>query len=238
MILKHRLIRKLNFIKSNLKKILSSIKFKAKKILGKDDKIFIVGRNKTGTTSLKEVFENLGYVIGDQATAELFIDDYEKKDFSRILAYCDSAEVFQDAPFSWPETYQHVFKKYPSAKYILLERENSEVWYNSITRFHRKIIKNGAAIDANDLKNFVYRKKGFLWQAAQVVYGCDETTLYDKELYIKNYEDYNSEVKEFFKNNTNFLQLVLSNTDAIEKLAVFINRPITDIQIPHSNKSQ
>ncbi|MDH5934466.1 sulfotransferase, partial [Vibrio splendidus] len=178
-------------LKHRLKEILTFSKFKLKKLQGKDEKIFIIGRNKTGTTSLKETFEKLGYSIGDQVTAELFIDDYEKKDFSRILAYCDSAEVFQDAPFSWPETYKHVFKKYPNAKYILLERESSEVWYNSLTRFHKKIVANGEKIDANSLKNFTYRKKGFLWQAQKVVCGATEKTLYDKTLYIKNYEDYN-----------------------------------------------
>jgi len=224
--------------KNQLKRRLSLIKFKLKKALGKDEKIFIIGRNKTGTTSLKEVFENLGYSIGNQATAELFIDDYEKKDFSRILTYCDSAEVFQDAPFSWPETYKHIFKKYPNAKYILLERESSEAWYNSLTRFHRKIIKNGEPINAIDLKNFGYRRKGFLWQAAQVVYGVNEKTIYNKGLYINNYEAYNREVKEFFMNNKNFLSIVLSNTNTVEQLATFLNKPMSDIKIPHSNKSQ
>jgi enoyl reductase-like protein len=206
-------------------------------MMGKDEKIFIIGRNKTGTTSLKEFFANLGYRIGDQATAELFIDDYEDKNFKNILSYCDSAEVFQDAPFSWPETYKHVYKKYPNAKYILLERDSSEVWFNSLLRFHQKIVKDGKPIDANDLKNFDYRRKGFLWQAAQVVYGVDETTLYNKDMYIKNYEDYNTEVKELFKGNNNFINISLSNKGAQVQLAEFLNRPLSDIKIPHSNNS-
>lgn len=221
-----------------LKKIISKFKYKFKKLLGIHDKIFIIGRNKTGTTSLKNVFSSLGYCIGDQATAELFIDDYAQKNFTNILAYCDSAEVFQDAPFSWPDTYKHLYTKYPEAKYILLERESSEIWYESLVRFHKKIINNGQPIDAEYLKNFKYRKKGFLWQSAQAVYGADETTLFDKQLYIKNYENYNDEVKEFFKHKQNFLNLDLSNSNACQKLATFLSRPESDIKIPHSNRSR
>lgn len=221
-----------------LKKSLTHARFKLEKILGKNDKIFIIGRNKTGTTSLKTVFDNLGYKIGDQATAELFIDEYAHRDFANILAYCDTAEVFQDAPFSWPDTYKYVFEKYPNAKYILLERESSEIWFDSLTRFHRKIINNGKPINADDLKNHTYRKKGYFWQAAQVVYGVDETTLYDKTLYIKNYEEYNDEVKKFFNNKGNFLNIVLSDVDTTNKLACFLNKKPADIKIPHSNKSK
>lgn len=224
-------------LKNILQNVLASTKFNLKKALGKDDKVFIIGRNKTGTTSLKNVFESLGYKIGDQATAELFIDDYADRNFDNILAYCDSAEVFQDAPFSWPDTYKYVFKKYPNAKYILLERETSEIWFDSLTRFHSKIVNDGNPINADSLKNHTYRRKGFLWQAQQVVYGVDEVTLYDKTLYMKNYEDYNAEVKDFFASNENFLNLTLSDPDATDRLAHFLNMKPSDIKIPHLNKS-
>ncbi|RBW45599.1 hypothetical protein DS885_09910 [Psychromonas sp. B3M02] len=218
-------------------KFKSSFKLKIKAALGKDEKIFIIGKNKTGTTSLKEVFKSLGYIVGNQAKAELLIDEYEREDFDSILDYCDTAEVFQDIPFSMPDTYKHLYKKYPNAKYILLERESPEIWFNSLLRFHQKLVNNGNPITANDLKNFEYRKKGFLWQSAQIVYGIDETTLYDKDTYIQKYNSYNQEVKEFFKDKNNFLSLVLSHQDTAEKLAVFLDRKVADIKIPHLNKS-
>lgn len=36
--------------------------------LGESSKVFCIGRNKTGTTSLGKVLEDLGYRLGDQAT--------------------------------------------------------------------------------------------------------------------------------------------------------------------------
>lgn len=214
------------------------MKFKGQQLLGVDEKIFIIGRNKTGTTSIKECLKELGYIIGDQQTSELFIDDYASGNFENILAYCDSAEVFQDAPFSWPNTYKHVFKKYPKAKYILLERDSANEWFESLVRFHRKIINNGSPVSAEDLKNFKYRRQGFLWQVAQVVYGVKENEIYDRDIYIKNYESYNEEVKEFFKNKENFLCIKLSDHNVSHKLATFLNRNSKDVQIPHLNRSK
>lgn len=228
------IVRNLN---KRLNRFIKYLYFRFKVLFKKDEKIFIIGRNKTGTTSLKIALERLGYFVGDQATAELFIDDYERSYFENILKYCDSAEVFQDAPFSWPETYKYVYQKYPYAKYILLERESAEIWFDSLLRFHKKIVNDGSEVTADKLKSFKYRRKGFLWQVAIVVYGVNESTLYDKSIYIENYEKYNSEVKAFFKEKDNFLSLILSKPDANKKLAAFLNKKLSDVIIPHANKS-
>jgi hypothetical protein len=37
-------------------------------------KYFCIGRNKTGTTSLKRAFEDLGYPVGDQRKAEILTE--------------------------------------------------------------------------------------------------------------------------------------------------------------------
>jgi len=222
-------------------KILKKIKyanFKVKEKLGFDDKIFIIGRNKTGTTSVEKCLKDLGYMIGDQKEAELFIDDYANGNFNNILKFCDTAEVFQDAPFSWPKTYRHLHEKYPNAKYILLERDSSEEWYESVVRFHRKIINGGKPVGAQDLKEFTYRRKGYLWEVAQVVYGVNECNVYDRDLYIKNYEAYNKEVKEFFRGAENFLSIKLSDKNVNETLAKFLNKNPADVNMPHLNQSK
>ena len=68
-------------------------------------KVFCVGRNKTGTTSLKVALQELGYIMGDQREAERLIDAYAARYFTPVVGYCRSAEAFQDVPFSWPYTY-------------------------------------------------------------------------------------------------------------------------------------
>ena len=214
------------------------IKFRVRKVFGIDRKIFVIGRNKTGTTSLGSCLESLGYFLGDQSRGELFIDDYAESDFENILKYCDSAEVFQDAPFSWPGTYRYVFEKYPEAKYILLERESAMEWYQSLVRFHHELLNSDAPITAEALKNCRYRRTGWLWKVQQAVYKVSEENIYCTRTYIDNYERHNLEVKEFFSNSTNFLSLVLSSDDAEEKLAKFLGYRKEKVHIPHLNRTK
>ena len=107
-------------------------------------KHFCIGRNKIGTTSLKCIFEDLGFIVGNQRAAELLTDRYYfSQDFSPITEYCRTAQVFQDVPFSYPETYRHLDAAYPNSKFILSVRDNADQWYQSITRFHSKHFENG-----------------------------------------------------------------------------------------------
>ena len=116
-------------------------------------KFFCIGRNKTGTTSLKRAFEDLGYPVGNQRKAEILAGKYyfEEK-FQPIVDYCKTAQVFQDVPFSYPETYKHLDKAYPGSKFILTLRDSPEQWYRSITRFHAKMFgKEGRVPTVEDL---------------------------------------------------------------------------------------
>lgn len=109
-------------------------------------KFFCIGRNKTGTTSLMKAFEDLGFIVGDQHAAEVLYDQYFfKNEFEPIVAYCKSAEVFQDVPFSYLNTLRHIDKAYPGSKFILTVRDDAEQWYRSITRFHAKSFGKMAA---------------------------------------------------------------------------------------------
>lgn len=108
-------------------------------------KIFCIGRNKTGTTSLKKALKDLGYRVGVQSKAELLLADYSKGKWKSLIKYCKTAEVFQDAPFSWPYTWLILHEHFPGAKFILTTRD-SEDWYRSITRFHAKKFAPGKSI--------------------------------------------------------------------------------------------
>jgi hypothetical protein len=63
-------------------------------------KVFCIGRNKTGTTSMARAVVSLGFKLGKQSRAERLLEDWGKRDFCRIIRYCKSADAFQDIPFS------------------------------------------------------------------------------------------------------------------------------------------
>jgi hypothetical protein len=69
-------------------------------------KIFCIGRNKTGTTSLEQALRGFGYRLGNQRQGELLLDDWAHRDFRRIVDLARSADAFQDIQFSLRSTYK------------------------------------------------------------------------------------------------------------------------------------
>ena len=155
-------------------------------------KVFCIGRNKTGTTSLKSAFEDLGYPVGNQRKAEILTGKYYfEGNFQPIVDYCKTAQVFQDVPFSYPETYKHLDKAYPGSKFILTVRDSPEQWYRSITRFHaKKFGKEGRIPTVEDLKNASYVWPGFMYNVVRV-HGTTDDAPYDKRTMLAHYERYN-----------------------------------------------
>jgi hypothetical protein len=49
-------------------------------------KIFCIGCNKTGTTSLETAFKDWGYKLGNQTIAERLVDSYLDRDFEEKLS--------------------------------------------------------------------------------------------------------------------------------------------------------
>ena len=97
-----------------------------------EPKIFCIGRNKTGTTSLKYVLKQHGYKVGNQRKSELLIDHYANRNFKRIAKFCEKATVYQDVPFSLPYLYIYLDNVFPNAKFILSVRNSPIEWYESV----------------------------------------------------------------------------------------------------------
>ena len=186
-------------------------------------------------TALRE----LGYRLSNQEEAELLLDDWGRRDFTRILKHCKTADAFQDIPFSLPGTYQAVDEAFQGSKFILTERDDAETWYASLTRFHTKIVGKDRLPTAQDLQEFTYREKAWLWKSHQLTYGIDESTLYDPEIYMSHYKAYNAGVKEYFAERPDdLLVLNVGDGDAIERLCDFLGVPGRLESMPHMNTSR
>jgi O-antigen/teichoic acid export membrane protein len=195
-------------------------------------KVFCIGRNKTGTTSLKRAFEDLGYPVGSQRKAEILTGKYYFDGrFQPIVDYCKTAQVFQDVPFSYPDTYKYLDRAYPGSKFILTVRDSPEQWYSSITRFHAKLFgKEGGLPTVNDLKNAPYVWPGFMYNVVRV-HGTPDDDPYNKELMIEHYEKYNKEVINYFKDRPEDLLVInISDPSSYSKFIDFlgIDSPFTD----------
>jgi hypothetical protein len=203
-------------------------------------KYFCIGRNKTGTTSLKVAFQELGFIVGNQRQAELLANDYFNGNFQPIISYCNKAEVFQDVPFSWPDTYKILDKAYPNSKFILSVRDSSEQWYQSMINFQSKLFGKGTLPSLKDLKEVDYVYKGWSWNNKVKMFGLKEDdNPYDKEMLINHYEKHNNDVKTYFKDRPNDLLVInVSEIGAYQKLCSFIGISSENKDFPWVNKTE
>ncbi|MCC5924103.1 MAG: hypothetical protein JJT77_09970 [Crocinitomicaceae bacterium] len=219
--------------------IIPDLKARVNVKLRNKQKIFCVGRNKTGTTSLAKAFEELGFIVGNQRKAELLGKEFRKGNYDTLIKYCLTAEVFQDFPFSYPPTYRIMDKAFPNSKFILTIRDSDEQWFNSLLNFHSKIFGNGKEPTVEDLKNADYVEKDWVWENKKYLYNMNEDSFkYDKQKLTKHYNDYNAEVISYFKESKNDLLILnLSEPNSYKKLCEFINVKSTRTDFPWENKT-
>lgn len=202
-------------------------------------KVFCVGCNKTGTTSIERALADLGFRMGLQSRGERLARDWRKQDFRRIVQLAETADAFQDIPFSLPGTYRALDSHFPGAKFILTIRDDPEQWYRSITSFHSKIMTGGTRLPmADDLRKFEYGYPGFSWEICQWVFGATEESPYDKGRCIDSYMRHNHAVERYFKDRPQDLLVInVSQPDAMRRLCDFLGREWKGQQVPHLNKT-
>jgi len=202
------------------------------------NKIFCIGRNKTGTTSIKKAFELHGLKVGNQAKAELLIDAYAVRNFKKIGHYCKTAQAFQDLPFSLPYTYIYLDNQFPNSKFILTIRDSADVWYNSLINFHTKIFsKKNQLPTKDDLMNSPYRYKGFAWKVNRTLYNTPEEDIYNEKMLKQSYIRHNERVQTYFKNKHNLLIINLKEKNSYQQFCDFIEQSPRMDQFPHENKT-
>ena len=191
------------------------------------EKIFCIGLNKTGTTTIENTFKEFGYKVGSQKNGELLIFDWYNRKFDSILKFCKSAEAFQDIPFSLPYTYIPINQLYKKSKFVLTVRDSPEQWYNSLCNFHSKVWGDGNLTPTiEQLKNGKSLYPGFAYELVIRMFNTDKSDLYNKEKLISFYNNHIFSVKEYFKSQPGKLIVInVSNKLDYKKLALFLDKP-------------
>lgn len=182
--------------------------------MGKAFKVFGLGLNKTGTSSLKVALRRLGYEHfrrqGRMAHA------YFERDWDALFKVTDDFESFEDWP--WPLMYRELFARYgDSARYILTTRKSPGVWVESLKK-HAVATKSGGIIRKNI---YGYRYPHGV-EAAHMAF----------------YEAHNAAVRAFFAEHAPhlFLEVCWENGDGWPELCDFLLEPRRGKQFPHANK--
>ena len=189
-------------------------------------KYFCIGFNKTGTTSVKRAFQDLGIVVGDQATAESLFRHCREGDWEPLIAYCQTAQAFQDVPFSLTDTFPHLDRAFPGSKFILTVRDSPEQWYTSVVSFHSKIFGKGRIPTKADLQNATYRRPGWI---GELLSALPEQDPYNRELWISFYKMHNEVILSYFSTRPDdLLVLNVSEPNAYGEFCSFLGIPPRD----------
>lgn len=184
-----------------------------------ENKIFCIGLNKTGTSSLHEAFQILGIKsihYEDEKGKNLksiFIENYlSNRD---ILFGLDDYEAFSD----WdrpPYTFEIIKKfdaHYPNSKFIVNIRDVND-WLDSRENHVRR----------NQLLKKKYPTRNITWLDI------------DRKAWKKEYEFHYQSIETYFKNRKkDILYFDVTKGDSWKELCPFLNQPIPSSCFPSEN---
>jgi len=203
------------------------------------EKVFCVGRNKTGTTSLEAALQELGYIVGDQRSAERLIGAYAQRDFYPFISYCQTAEAFQDVPFSWPFTYVVLDQAFPGSKFILTVRDSAEACYASYVRHQSQRLGRDRLPTPAELKRDPYVYPGWSYEVKHALRPRADDELYDRDRFIRTYRTHNRQVKTYFAHRPDdLLVLNIKDSDAYKRLCTFLGKTPMRETMPWKNKTR
>lgn len=178
------------------------------------DKVFGIGLNKTGTTTLGQCGRILGYRC-TSCNRSLLKDIVLHKDFSNVHRQVVQYDLFEDWP--WPLIYKELDTMFPESKFILTVRKSPDIWLNSLKK--------------HSLKTGPFR------HCRKLAYGYNYPFKREKK-HIDFYLQHNDAVRDYFKHRENdFLEICWENGDGFEKLCRFLHKDVPHIALPHANKA-
>lgn len=200
-------------------------------------KIFCIGYNKTGTTSLKRLMNNNNINSAPQKPFECNMESYFYKNYSTFVNMIKDDyhkyDFFQDIPFSLPNFYKVLDEEFDDAKFILTVRDNEDEWYDSLIRFHKK---GFVKFDTPKKISFIY--EGLTYKILTLAWNSKKDNPYDKKSLKESYLKHIKDVKEYFKDKNNLLIINLSQNNVIEKIENYLNIELKNKKIPHLNKTK
>lgn len=188
------------------------------------DKIFCIGANKTGTSSLTEALSILGFRPCPEYIMYNFgsphFENFQSNKFGDLLGLINQYDVFEDRPWNHTNFYQVLDNAFKNSKFILTIRDTNK-WWDSYLRWDKKI----------NLRNSWHYKIN-----SQTCYGVD-SFLDHPNLAKKVYSDRNAQIINYFSNSPSFLILDIDEEDKFEKLCSFLNKDLPIQPYPNLNKT-
>jgi Sulfotransferase domain len=215
------------------------------------NKVFGIGANKTGTTTLQQCFHIAGLNVAPQEPGEVLGMQLARGVFDGMRRYIDAFDAFQDAPFAHRTTFAQVDAMYPGSRFVLTVRE-PEAWFSSLIRFHKKIMGSDPAAPhptREEVTRFAYLYQGYMAEKHEqdILLRVDDdlrcevdwSLSYKKDHLIARYLERNRLIaRHFAQRPKDLLVIDVSQEKTTERLIDFLGLPrqlVTDM--PHANRT-
>jgi hypothetical protein len=176
-------------------------------------KVFGVGFQKTGTTTLGVILDRLGYRV---AGYHDFRDLAGRRDLSlteiesRALGIAIGVDAAKDTP--WPVLYDSLDRAFPGSKFIHVIRDEAAWIRSAVNDFGNNF--NGLHL---------------------AIYGVPHPEG-NEEIWLARYRRHNAEVAAHFADRPDdYLQLRLEDGISFEKICAFLNEPLVATGVPVTN---
>ncbi|TIX48978.1 sulfotransferase family protein [Alteraurantiacibacter aquimixticola] len=162
-------------------------------------KVFCIGFQKTGTTSLEHALQSVGYRVKSVFGRDLTYDELKATYVDRGLEIAREYDALEDMP--WPLMFRELDAAFPGSKFILTLRD-ADAWIRSIVGH--------------------FRDNAHVMQ--QLTYGEDAgAPVGNEDRYRAVYEAHNAAVLDYFADRPDDLLVMrLEAGDGWEKLAPFL----------------
>jgi hypothetical protein len=176
-------------------------------------KIFGVGLNKTGTSTLGYCGKILGYRC-TSCNRKLLEDVVLRNDLTHLKKVADQYDFFEDWP--WPLVYKELDNMFPGSRFILTTRSHERKWLDSLKEHSMR---------THPTKH-----------CRKLVYGYNFPHKNERE-HIEFYKRHIEGVRTYFHGREkDLLEVCWENGDGWAKLCAFLRRDVPDVPFPHINK--
>ena len=175
-------------------------------------KIFGVGLNKTGTTTLGACLQHWGFrhISFDETAFSM----WEKNDTKGLIDLATGYQSFEDWP--WALCYRELDQVFPNSKFILTRRHTPDDWYQSLCAHADRIGPT---------------------RFREAIYGYSMPHQHREE-HIQYYENHLEKIRHYFRNRPDdLLEVCWEHGDDWRILAKFLGTPVPTIAFPHENRN-
>jgi len=182
------------------------------------EKVFVIGFQKTGTTSMGAALEKLGYQLGGGFRVNhprgvpIPLPITQDKLANAARSFALRADAFEDNP--WPIVFKEMDQAFPGSKFILTRRDPGS-WIDSMKRHFGE--------HGNPMRTFIYGNGSPVGNETQ---------------YVCRYQRHIDEVMAHFVDRPDDLMILNLETVEWADLCAFLDKAVPEEPFPHRNKAE